>query len=205
MGGKRNKFLRGRPTREPLPTASYAVEGQNTEPEYIGALARSQKLGRRFQFVRSHSDPVSVVKELIVEKKKKQGRGEYCDNWIAVFDREFSEERKESARRARELAAKHGIMCIESSPAFEYWLRLHFSRDDRPYGSMDDLIADLRRFMPAYGKEAGNLSGQMDELLCRVETACENAAWVKDNGSFGNSTQMPELVALIDSMRDVPR
>lgn len=185
--------------REPLPTASCAVEGQNTEPEYIGALARSRRLGKRFQIVRSHSDPVSVVKALIAEKKKR-GRGERQDNWIAVFDREFSEDRRERARRACELAEKHGITCIESSPAFEYWLRLHFSRDDRPYGSMDDLIEDLRRFMPAYGKGAGCLSGRMDELLGRVEAACENAAWVKDNGSFGNSTRMPELVALIDSM-----
>lgn len=201
MGGKRSKFLRGKPKRESLPTASCAVEGQNTEPEYIDALARSRKLGKRFQIIRSHSDPVSVVKALVAEKKKERGRGEHRDNWIAVFDREFSEERGESIRRARELAAKHGIRCIESNPAFEYWLRLHFSRDDRPYGSADDLIEDLRRFMPAYGKGAGDLSGQMDELLDRVETACENAAWMKDNGSFGNSTEMPELVKIIDSMR----
>lgn len=200
MGGKRSKFLRGKPIREPLPTASYAVEGRNTEPEYIDALARRRKLGKRFKLVRSHSDPISVVKALITEKKRRESQGEYRDHWVAVFDREFSEERRNSARMARELAVKHGIRCIESVPAFEYWLRLHFSREDRPYGSMGDLTADLKRFIPAYGKEEGCLSGQMDELLNRIGTACSNAAWIEDNGSFGNSTEMPEFVELIDSM-----
>ena len=48
-------------------TASCAVEGENTEVEYIDELAKDRRLGKRFKFVSSHPDPLSVVKSLVAE------------------------------------------------------------------------------------------------------------------------------------------
>lgn len=197
---RKNRYLRSKPTRSPLPTATCAVEGDNTEPEYLFALANDRQLGKRFKIEPSHSEPLSVVKKLVAAKKECARKREHRDYWIAVFDTEFSEQRKQAIARARNLARNNGILCFESNPAFEFWLKLHFSKDDRPYGSQNDLERDLQRFLPDYSKEKGYLLRKMNGLIAKVGQACENATWVQAHSDFGNSTDMPELVKIIDGM-----
>lgn len=148
---------------------------------------------------------MSVVRSVAASKKASEARGEYCDHWFAVFDREFTEDRAKSIERARELAAKRGIECIENRPSFEYWLRLHFSRDDRPYASQEDVERDLRRYVLNFGKQAGMIAGVMDVLLERVDAACRNAEWVVRYGVYGNGSDMPALVNVINNMQDPRR
>lgn len=200
--GRPNKYRRRTPSRDPLMTASYAVEGENTEVEYIDELAKDRRLGKRFKLVSSHPEPLSVVKSLVAEKKASKAKGESRDRYIAVFDTEFSEDRRKSILKARKLADAHGIMCIESTPSFEFWLRLHYSRNDRPYGSQKDVEDDLLGYLPKYGKERGALRREMPGILTLVEVACENARWIADHGCYGNNTEMPSLVRIIDEMRD---
>lgn len=200
MGRGKSKFLRSSPKIEPLKTALCACEGAVTEPEYISALVKSRGLGKRFKLVQSHSDPCSIVKKIVAEKKKCRNRGESRDYWIAVFDSEFDEPRRKSIVKARKLANKNGIICIESNPAFELWLLLHFSKSDKPYGDIDDLKDALKRYIPDYDKIAGILYKQMDKIIERVPVACENALWIKEHGLYGNSTEMPNLIWLIDGM-----
>lgn len=42
----------------------------------------------------------------------------------------------------------------------------------------------------------------MPGILPLVEVACENARWIADHGRYGNNTEMPSLVRIIDEMRD---
>lgn len=203
MGSKNNKYCRRKPTLNPLKTASYAVEGSNTEVEYVDELARDRRLGKRFKLVSSHPDPLSVIKSLIAAKNQTEQERKPRDYWLAVFDTEFSEDRKNSIARARRLAKKNGIECIETTPSFEFWLRLHFSRSDRPYDSQDDVETDLRQHLPKYSKERGAMRRLMSEMLPRVRAACENADWITKNGNHGNKTEMPSLVRIVDSMQDI--
>lgn len=197
-----SKYFRGKPHFDPLPTASYAVEGSITEVEYINGLARDRKLGKRFRYIRSHSDPTSIVRALVTEKRKSKSRGEKRDYWIAVFDSEFSEERRSNIARARKIARENGIECVETSPSFEFWLKLHYSNLDRPYGSQKDVEEDLRSYIPDYCKTEGVLKRRLPDLLSRLEAACNNARWVNSHGMHGNSTEMPNLIDIVGVMCD---
>lgn len=197
-----SKYSRGKPHFDPLPTASYAVEGSVTEVEYINGLVSDRKLGKRFRHIRSHSDPTSIVKALVAEKAKSKSRGERRDYWIAVFDSEFSEERRSNIVRARKIARENGIECVETSPSFEFWLKLHYSNMDRPYGSQKDVEEDLRSYIPDYCKKEGVLKKRLPDLISRVEIACDNARRINTHGLHGNSTEMPNLVGVVNAMRD---
>lgn len=196
----RSKYLRKKPSRDPLPTAMYAAEGKNTEREYIDALAGNYKLGKRFKRVNSASEPESIVKSLISKKKALCKQGVIKDYWIAVFDTEFVESRKKGIEKARSLAKKNGILCVESTPSFEYWLLLHFTCDDRPFVSQHEVEEALKQHLSDFTKHEGALTKKMSDLLVRVNQACENAEWILDNGVYGNRTEMPELVRIIKTM-----
>jgi len=200
---RRSRYLRKRPSCDPLPTAMYAAEGENTEREYIDALAGNYKLGKRFKRVNSASDPESVVKTLVIKKKALSRQGDIKDYWIAVFDTEFTESRKEGIEKARILAKKNGILCIESTPSFEYWLLLHFACIDRPFVSQQEIEKALVQYLPNYAKHKGALAEEMNDLLACVDQACENAEWILSNGMYGNKTEMPKLVQIVKKMEAV--
>lgn len=195
-----SKYRRSKPSRDPLPTGAYAVEGDNTEVEYIDELAKDRRLGKRLKFVSAHSEPLSVVRGLISEKRLSEARGEHRDYWLAVFDAEFTQARKDGIARARKLARKHGIVCVENNPSFEYWLRLHFSGDDRPYGSQKEVEADLTRFVSGYSKQKGVMRELMPRFIPRIDAACENARRLSNCGEYGNCSEMPSFIDAIDAM-----
>jgi len=183
--------------RRALPTAAYAAEGRVSEPEYIAALAHNLGVGNRLKYVPSGSDPKSVVKALIAKKKSDAVSRDY---WFAVFDHEFDESRSKSVAEARRLAGNNGITCIESNPAFELWLILHFTGNDRPYGSIDDLLNTLRQFMPEYAKTSGCLGKGMSMFLQHIDDAINHANALAENSVYGNSTEMPQMVEVLRTM-----
>lgn len=195
---KKRKFERGKPTREPYTVAAYATEGTNTEPEYLDALKRHYHVSRRFTRITSHEDPLSLVNKLIKEKKLARARGEDRDYWFALFDREFEPSRFKSIERARALAAKHGIICIETSPTFEYWLVLHYTYLDRPFRSADDVLDELKKHLPTYGKARGLLAKDEASLMSKVEEAYKRATQL--NSSYGNFSEMPKLIDVMAMM-----
>lgn len=197
-----NKFCRNKPSREPLVMATYAAEGENAEFEYLDFLSKSYGLGKRFKRVRSHSDPCKIVRDLCVRRREAKKKGIDGDYWIAIFDREFTEERQASIAQARQIAKKNGIICIETSPSFEFWLRLHYSRTDKPYGSQKDVEDDLKQFIPNYCKKRGTVAGVMGQLSGLLDKACANALWINAKGVYGNCSEMPALVDIMKGMAE---
>lgn len=74
---------------------------------------------------------------------------------------------------------KDAIYIIESNPAFEFWLLLHFIFTDRQFRNCDEVIAELKKSgrLEKYEKsiEYFSKNNLYSQLRDRLETAIDNA------------------------------
>lgn len=195
MSRKRNRYRRKVALRNPLTTAMCGTEGENTEPEYIGELAHKYSVSKRFKVFSAHSDPVSIVKKLIGMKRA----GLVHDYWFAVFDREFTDERRRRAEKAKAIASKHGIISIETNPTFELWLCLHFEDVHSIFVSEEDVLRELRRFIPKFEKRKGCMKSLMPKLSNYIDDACNRARLAEQRrGEY--SSGMPIIIETLQKL-----
>ena len=114
---------------------------------------------------------------------------------ICVFDADVAswnetEKRKLSAFKAKYIKNSHVLIC-DSLPSVEYWFLLHYSDTTRHYSSSRDVIASLRKFIPAFDKKESFLQNEKWVAgLCangRLQQACTRARIERSQGqSYSN-------------------
>jgi hypothetical protein len=75
-------------------------------------------------------------------------------------------------------ANRAGVIVLENNPCFEFWLLLHFQQTGRLFQNCDQVITELRRYIPGYDKnlkflEAARLFANLKD---RLPQAMANAA-----------------------------
>jgi len=69
------------------------------------------------------------------------------------------------------VAARGGVIVLENNPCFEIWLLLHFRQTGRLFHNCNEVVRELRRFIPNYDKSQRFLeaAGLYHTLLPRLE------------------------------------
>jgi hypothetical protein len=184
--------------------ALIVCEGEKTEPYYFQALRAHLRINTAAVRIPPHprgSAPISVVD---CAAKIYQEDGGY-DRVYCVFDKDDHESYERAMQRVRGYASRKfdpiPMQAMISVPCFEFWLLLHFMRTTRPMGRCDTVIAQLRRYLPAYVKGGGNI---VDELLRHIDDAISNGQWVSAQqaaaGTDDPSTNVHELVEALKAI-----
>lgn len=141
---------------------------QCSEPYYIHNLLEHHSINSSQVEIHAYAvtPEVAVEKAKNIVKTEKQN-GEKFDEVFCVFDRDdFAH-----FQRAKNAAARVNIVCIESTPSFEYWLLIHFRRSDAPYAAVgnktvgDLCLHDLKREFRGYEKNHRRMYTELYERL----------------------------------------
>ena len=155
--------------RIPWKVIVIVCEGEKTEPLYFGAIRQSLRMpSLNIRIVPGQGAPISIVNRAIEEKKCTT---KYDDVWC-VFDVEQIAnntsflEAVDKARRAK-------INLAITNPAFEYWYLLHFFRTDRPFINAEQVIGQLKKYLPKYDKSISVYESIRDKTDTAIANACE--------------------------------
>jgi hypothetical protein len=96
-----------------------------------------------------HGNPAPLIEEAMQEYKK----GVYRNIWCVYDCDVLLRDKTERFNIAYKTASKQGIRFAESMPCIEVWFILHFEKPQNIYQNADAVIADLRQFRSATGKE----------------------------------------------------
>lgn len=164
-------------------TILLVVEGQ-TEKEYFLELKSCEKLLgiTIIPKVASHSSMSNILECAIREASDKVYDSIWC-----VFDRDVSLHSKVTvkAKNLESKAIRKGIKIADSFPSFEVWFLLHYVIPQYSYSKQDELINDLKKYIPDYekgkkiysklkplqktaGENAKKLDSEEYETYCRV-------------------------------------
>lgn len=149
------KVIKGRPTRERKKIIVVGTEGKNkTEELYLRNLERTQK---EYHFIfagGNDTDPVRIVRNTINAARDEEISFKRGDMAVSIFDLDLSNVKREQVEQAKELSSAKGICLITSNPCFEIWFLEHFVYTSKPFNSNDELIRELKKYIPAYSKSA---------------------------------------------------
>ena len=181
MVRKANKKIKT-PRRSERKVLLIATEGNNkTETNYFRSFNNRQSEYRIQMAPGNNTDSIKIVEDLIRAARKEDLDYEYGDAAIAIIDTDFGKEKQ--IEQARIIAQKNGITLLLSNPSFEIWFLLHFNFSTKGYTSNEDLLNDLRKEWPQYGKNIQSYS----VIEGKEEIAIENANKMRDyNLNVGN-------------------
>lgn len=196
---------RARAKRYPYDTVLIVCEGEKTEPYYFKELRDDLQLNTANIEITGDtggSSPVNVVAYGLKHYK------EY-DKVFCVFDkdRHASYQQALDMIHGKKLRKEHIILTITSVPCFEFWILLHFRKTTRNFdtgpGSIcDQVIADLKSFLPQYTKGTRGLYLQIKEMRpAAIKHAREVARHGKGAGTDHPSTQIHELVVYLMDLK----
>ena len=131
---------------------NYEGKENRTEEKYFNNY-QDRKNPYYIKPIDSHvTDPLQMV-EALVEYMRHQDI-DTDDNYkvYCIFDTDVTPLKQPRIDKAIELAKSNNIIPIISSPCFEIWFREHFNYTRKHYNSNEELIEDLRKFIPNYKK-----------------------------------------------------
>ena len=132
---------------------SIAIIGEGeTEWFYFESL----RIAKRYPFKLSPGFPQHADIEHIL-KLAKAKLAEHYDYVVCLIDMDRLYEKPAEMRKYQSFKSRkenRDIMFIETSPCTEFWFLLHFLPDNtvRRFQNYDQLIPELRKYMPGYEK-----------------------------------------------------
>ncbi|CAN5531040.1 hypothetical protein BH10PSE16_BH10PSE16_38060 [soil metagenome] len=195
MAGKSSPFERKKPSLKPQARVLVICEDTKSSLQYLKDAAHRFRAYAEVDIVHcGKNDPLNIVKEAM-------GRQRLFDHVYCVIDRDTHENFDEALALVK---AHKKISVIASYPCYEFWLLLHFQKNQKPYrgvgknSSGDLLLKDLCKEpgMESYAK--GNSKNLFDQLIDRLPKARQRALEVMadalNNGNLNPSTQLHELI-----------
>lgn len=182
-----------------------STEGKNkTEKLYFKQLNNDKV---RIHFSKGGStDPVNMISELVGECERIDFDPSLGDKAYCVIDSDFLESKNQQLSIADKKANKDGIQVIVSGPCFEIWYLSHFAFSTKSYDSNEDVIQELRKYIPDYDKAKAEI---YEELLPKQAYAVKNAKKLENfnyqNGKKPHTVEfMPstEVYKIIEAFRE---
>ncbi|SEO59163.1 RloB family protein [Mucilaginibacter sp. OK283] len=111
---------------------------------------------------------------------------ELAQNYNKVYalidmDAVIAQQQQQPYLQHKAIALRSGVIVLENNPCFEIWLLLHFKPTGRLFLNCEQVVTELRRFIPNYNKglkflEAARL---FTNLRDRLPDAMNNAAMLE--------------------------
>lgn len=151
-------------------------EGKETEPNYFKEMRQDFRLSRvNVRILPAEGAPITVVEKAIQEKTQLDDPRD--EVWCVLDVEQLGN--NPSFDRAIDIALRRKLHLAVSNPAFEYWYLIHYERSDKPFRNADDVISQLKRYLPDYDKSDSSYSILKD----RTETAIANATYLRNNAT----------------------
>lgn len=189
---------------------SVAVIGEGeTEWFYLDSL----RIAKRYPFQMKPTFPKHSDWSFIF-KQAHQCLKEQYDVVICLIDMDVvynkpSEKSKYLQKKSK--AEKEGIVVIETNPCTEFWFLLHFlpSLSSKNYRTYDDVLIDLRKYLPGYEKskkyfkknplyEYLSKHGDINRAMSYAQQLLVLAQQTPED--FHSYTQMHELLKLLENL-----
>jgi hypothetical protein len=113
---------------------------------------------------------------------------ELTENYNRVYalidmDAVIAHRQQQAYQQQKSAALRAGLIVLENNPCFEFWLLLHFRQTGRLFQNCEQVITELRRYIPGYNKglrflETARLFANLRDRLPR---AIANAARLEAN------------------------
>ncbi|MDD2625015.1 MAG: RloB family protein [Candidatus Riflebacteria bacterium] len=148
-----------------------SAEGKNkTEKLYLSKFSNDTY---NIKFAPGNTtDPENMIKTLIEAYRDNGLNTKYGDLAYCLVDADCDSRKNDQLAGATNLANKHNIELIVSAPCFEIWYLCHFNYSTKRYKSNEDVIKELRQYIPGYQKSCDSL---YNELLAKIKIAISNA------------------------------
>ena len=208
---RRSRSLKRRkPTREPYAKVLIVCEGEKTEPNYFNGLRDHYKLNSTNVEItgESASSPAGILKYAQQRYRKEKDAGDPFDKVFCVFDKDSHQTYEQVLQAIGNVTPKAVFHAITSVPCFEFWLLLHFKYTTKPYygertnSPCQQVLDDLKKYLPKYTKGAGNIFG---ELQKRLKFAKDNATRSLESAcstkTDNPSTKVHELVDFLQNIK----
>ena len=96
------------------------------------------------------------------------------------------------------------IVVIINNPCFEYWLLLHFEMTSRSYSSYNELIKQLKKYLPDYEKSRRYYTAQNNDiylrLVSKLPAAISNAKKLKEFDLYNPNIGVSQMYILFDDI-----
>lgn len=196
-------LARRKARREPYAKVLIVCEGKKTEPYYLKGLRDHYGLNSANIEVTGDcgSDPLSILEHARQRYREERDAGDPYDKVFCVFDKDAHGNYQQTLDAIQLAKPKNVFEAIYSVPCFEYWLLLHFDYTTRPYATLPgnsactQVLADLRRYMPAYEKGQPDIHELLvDQLDAAIANAQRSLQAALRNANDNPSTRVHELV-----------
>lgn len=204
------QLARKNQTRASYDRVLIVCEGSKTEPYYLQELINCLEINSANVEVDgdSGSSPISVAKHAKDRYDEEKRTGDVFDKVYCVFDKDTHDSYDAALTRIDNLKPKDIFKTVNSIPCFEYWLLLHFDYTTKPYvgngakSSCANLIDDLKRYMPDYGKgNRGVYSEVAKQTPQAIALSKRSLAEATANGTDNPTTYMHELVEYLQNLK----
>ncbi len=192
------------------------TEGSKTEPLYLEEIRTAHQLHSanvEVQPAQMGTAPIQVVRyaqQLFEDGDMRKGiRPKSFDQVYAVFDRDDHDSYFSALNLAKALDGKLRndekqpitFKAIASIPSFELWLLFHYESVQAPI-QRDEVMARLRRHIPAYEKGTGGTFATIrDRLPATTQRAQALAEKFNPHTAPEPFTALHELVTLLTMLR----
>ena len=152
--------------RNRKPIILLALEGKNkTERYYFTRMAATQSKFSIRIVPGNFTDAKNLADSIIKYRKRIDIGNENGDAAFCVFDLDADVDKAHVARVVIDSEIKSDFQCIVSNPCFEVWYLLHFNYSTKQYFYSDEILEELRKWIPEYTK-----STDMFQLLDGIVT-----------------------------------
>lgn len=143
---------------------------------------------------------VSQLKKII--EKHKDGYSRIF--WIVDMDRIILQQNKEEGKIYQQLILQYKddgeVSLCESLPSFELWLLLHFVFTEKTFSRQEEVVNELKHFIPTYEKAKANRNLE-DTTFPKIPIAYSNAQKLPKNNEGKPFTKIWKLFNEIESLR----
>lgn len=163
--------------KKPKPLLLLIVEGRNvTETQYFRQFQRQySSFNIKILTPGSATDPAKMMETLERYWKQYDMSDARGDHGYVVLDLDCNEKK---AHLIEKLGSSSKIArFIVSNPCFEVWFVLHYHYSTHVYSDGNEVVKDLRRFIPDYQKNT-EVTSKLNGML---DTAMENARKLVDH------------------------
>ena len=168
---------------------NYEGKENKTEEKYFKNF-QDRKKTYYIKPIDSHvTDPLQMVEALVEYMKHQDIDTEDNYKVYCIFDTDISLVKQSRIDKAIELAKSKNIIPIVSTPCFEIWFREHFKYTRKNYNSNEELIEDLKKFIPNYKKNVDVYNIIADNTQVAINNCKQLEKEQIENGNRLNNVQ----------------
>lgn len=169
------KKKRNSANRNPKPVILIIAEGKNvTETVYFNSFQNQHsRYSIRILSVGHETDPQNMLMRIEDFWKKQELKAENGDRAFVVLDLDCDDKKADLIKKLSQKSTNTRF--IVSNPCFEVWFLLHFRYSTHSYLNSNEVIADLKSYIPNYEKTT-DISCK---IINNIDIAIDNAFKLK--------------------------